>query len=329
MPIRTVGLVGAGGIARAHAPAWQALGVDLLVYSVEGAKDLVTELGYGEVSPSLDDLLSRSDVVDVVTPTDTHPEVVRRALEADRDVICEKPLALSSSEGQSLVDLAELKGRRLFVAHVVRYFQEYRAAKNAVAAGTLGNLAVSRYFRGGSFPAWAKWFAEDERSGGIAMDLMVHDLDYARWLAGPVTRVYATITRSASDGGQPLAYGQATLTHESGAVSLITGAWGAPEASFSSSFHIAGSEGTLSFDSSREESMHFDIPSTGESDQMLPDLSVVESPYLTELRQFVEAIDNDAPIDVTARDGVEAVKIAEAVIESAATGQPVALKGLS
>ena len=55
--------------------------------------------------------------------------------------------------------------------------------------------AVARFTRTGSFPHWADWFADDAPSGGVVLDLMVHDLDIARWVMGEVTEVYATASR--------------------------------------------------------------------------------------------------------------------------------------
>src|SRR5699024_11805186 len=85
---------------------------------------------------------------------------------------------------------AERTGRTLFPAHVVRFFPQYAAAERAIATGAVGRLAVLRFERTGSLPDRA-WYADDELSGGIVLGQMIHDIDQALWLAGPVERVHA------------------------------------------------------------------------------------------------------------------------------------------
>src|SRR5699024_8565447 len=143
-----------------------------------------------------------------------HPEIVRAALDADKDVICEKPLALDPADARDLAAHAERTGRTLFPAHVVRFFPQYAAAERAIATGAVGRLAVLRFERTGSLPDRA-WYADDELSGGIVMDQMIHDIDQALWLAGPVERVYAQQSIASSDTAVRTAH--VVLTHRSGA----------------------------------------------------------------------------------------------------------------
>src|SRR5690606_34370092 len=153
-----VGIIGTGGISRAHAPGWAELGVELHCYSLEGAEDFAALTG-ARVHGTLAELLDAVDVVDVCAPTPAHPELVRAALEAGRDVICEKPPALTPEEAQELVAHAERVGRKLFPAHVVRYFPQYAAAKRAIDTGAVGTLAVLRFERTGSLPD-RDWYAD-------------------------------------------------------------------------------------------------------------------------------------------------------------------------
>ncbi|MGO1567599.1 MAG: Gfo/Idh/MocA family protein, partial [Brachybacterium sp.] len=170
-PVR-VGIVGTGGISRAHLPGWTELGAALHCYSLAGAEEFAAESG-AIVHGTLEELLAAVEVVDVCAPTPAHPEIVRAALDAGKDVICEKPLALDPGEARDLVEHAERAGRSLFPAHVVRYFPQYAAAKRAIDTGAVGNLAVLRFERTGSLPDRA-WYADEELSGGIVMDQMIH-----------------------------------------------------------------------------------------------------------------------------------------------------------
>src|SRR5699024_890413 len=99
-PLR-VGIVGTGAISRAHLPAWTELGAELHCFSLSGAAAFAAESG-AAAHGTLEELLAAVDVVDVCVPTPAHPEIVRAALDADKDVICEKPLALDSAEARDL-----------------------------------------------------------------------------------------------------------------------------------------------------------------------------------------------------------------------------------
>ncbi len=322
-----IGLVGAGGISRAHMPGLLELGSEILVFSQKGAPELLREYPGAripvDIATSLDELLDRADVVDVVTPTSTHHDIVRAALEAGRDVICEKPMARTSGDARDLVDLAGSRGLHLLPAHVVRYFPEYVVLKEAVSQGRLGELAVLRFVRSGSFPT-SPWFADTEASGGIIMDQMIHDLDQARWIAGPVRRVSALRTRTSS-GDHPVEAAHVILTHASGAISQCSGVWGPPHLEFTTEYAVAGTGGTLAHSSRAENGYLANLQDPQVADGYLPATDPAEDPYTLELRDFFGAIAGGPRARVSGADGVEAVRLAEAALESIRTGQPVDL----
>ena len=315
-----IGLIGAGGITHVHIPAWLALGARVTVFSLEGAAAVAAQYGIDAVD-SLDELLERCDVVDICTPTPTHYRLAERALRAGKHVICEKPIALCAADADTLAELAAFVGKQLHPAHVVRYFAEYALAHKAVGAGTIGEPAILRFSRIGEFPAWASWFADEAQSGGIVLDQMIHDLDIARWIAGEVTEIYAV--KHVASGCETA---QVVLTHESGALSYVTGVWGAPGTTFATSFSIAGSKGVLNHDSKSDASLRFDLgaPLPGAHSQR-PDTSLDESPYLTELREFAAAIEGGAAPRVSLGDASRAVELAVAANESIASGRSVSV----
>jgi len=198
----TVGLIGAGNIAHVHVQSWKALGARVLVHSHDGAAELATQYGL-EVAESLDTLFAEVDFVDIVTPSATHKELTLAAIKAGRDVICEKPLTLTAADSRELSEAAAAAGVRIYPAHVVRYFPEYVAAHDAIGAGKIGEVAVARFFRQASSPAERGWYRDVARSGGVIMDLMVHDLDQARWMCGEVTSVYAVQSPPSVAGSAP------------------------------------------------------------------------------------------------------------------------------
>jgi myo-inositol 2-dehydrogenase/D-chiro-inositol 1-dehydrogenase len=318
-----VGLIGAGGISHPHLSAWLALGAEVSVHSLAGAEELVAAQGGGDVVTDLDTLLERCDIVDIVTPTPEHHRLALIALQAGKDVVCEKPLARTLADAQDLVDVAGRLDRQLYPAHVVRFFPQYAALRRAVGDGLIGTPAVARFTRTGAFPSWSDWFADPTQSGGVVLDLMVHDLDIARWVLGEVTEVYGTATEDEDETGSPIAVAQATLTHAGGAISHVRGIWGRPGTVFRTSFHVAGDGGVLQFDSSEEDSLRVDLAATAAGGRMLPDIDLVESPYLTELREFLVAFQGGARPRVSGEDGVTAVALAMAVLESIRSGEPV------
>lgn len=321
-PPRAVGVVGTGGISHAHAPAWTQLGARLHAFSVDGAE------AYGErygatVHASLPYLLGEVDLVDVTTPTFAHPEVVHAALDAGCDVICEKPLARTTEQARELQAHAERVGRRLFPAHVVRWFPEYVAAEAAVRRGDLGELAVLRFERTGSLPT-RPWFLDVDASGGILMDQMIHDLDQALWLAGPATSVYATENVSA-DGRVRTAH--AVLEHAGGAISHCRGFWGPPGTRFSTAFSLAGTRGRLDHDSTANPVLEWDdvarAAGTSGADGFLPEVAELGNPYVAEILDFVDAIDTGRETRVSTADGVRAVEVAALALTSIAEGRRI------
>jgi myo-inositol 2-dehydrogenase/D-chiro-inositol 1-dehydrogenase len=316
----TVGLIGAGGIAGVHIAGWLRLGADVVVHSLVGAPELVARYG-GQVAASLDDLLARCDVVDICTPTFTHRALVEAAAAAGRDVVCEKPLALTVEDAEAMIAVCAAAGVGLYPAHVVRFFPEHAVVHDAVERGTLGTLAVQRYDRQGGMPV-SPWFLDEELSGGIVMDLMIHDIDFARWNAGPVASVHAV--RSAPDPSGTVA-AQMVLTHASGSVTSIGGVWSARPVAFRTRFEVAGTGGVLRYDSAINPTTWINGGVTAGADGYAPRAAVGESPYQAELREFLAAFQGGPRPRVTPADGLEAVRVADAARRSLALGEVVTL----
>lgn len=316
-----IGVVGAGAVSYAHMPHLLRLGREVRVYAQAGAEDLVGRFG-GKVVDTLDDLLAEVDVVDVLTPTSSHADVVGRALEADCDVICEKPLTRHTAEAERLVQLASDLGRQLQVAHVVRYFPEYEHLHDAVADGVIGTVAVQRFTRSGPFPTRGTWFTDRANSGGIVFDQMIHDIDIARWLAGDVVRVSAAATTNSAG---PVEAAHVLLTHESGVISHVAGTWGPAHIRFGTTFYVGGTAGVLRHDSLAERDMVPDLPHTGPAHRGMPLANGGVDPYGLELEEFLTAIAGGAPPRVTAADALEDVRVADAALRSLERGESIGL----
>lgn len=319
-----IGLVGAGNMAATHAAGWSAAGdrvTHVLGSGSSRAATLADQLG-AEVSPGYEELLAAVGVVDICSPTDTHLGYIRAAAGQSIPIVCEKPLGRTPAEAREAVAVCEAAQVPLLVAHVVRFFPEYAGARERVMAGDIGEVAVMRLDRSTHFPMREDlWFSDHARSGGVVLDLMIHDIDYARWVAGDVSRVYARQARATGSGGHALA----TLRHAGGALTHIQASWDFPKGSFRTSLEIAGSDGLLTLHSS-EPFASIDSGDAEESEVPQPPTTLAESPYVTQMRHFSAVLQGAAEPIVSAADGAAAVAICDAVERSIETGAAVELE---
>jgi myo-inositol 2-dehydrogenase/D-chiro-inositol 1-dehydrogenase len=316
-----VGVVGAGGIAHSHLSAWQRLGASATVWSIDGrGVEVGARYGAG-FATDLAELIAASDVIDVCTPTWTHPEIVQAAAAAGRHVICEKPLALTHRAAAAMITVCADAGVQLHPAQVVRFFGEYAAAERAVRAGRIGTPAVLRLSRRSAAPV-AAWFADPTLSGGIMVDQMIHDFDYARWIAGEVTTAYARTV--SGPGGTVTAFD--VLRHASGALAHLVGAWAGPDEVFATSFSLAGSTGLLRHSSAASTAVTWSGVTDTRAGAVIPGGAGQRSPFDDELGEFAAAIAGGPAPRVSAADSLAALDIALAAARSAELGRPVSIE---
>lgn len=158
------------------------------------------------------------------------------------------------------------------------------------------------------------WYADRRLSGGVIVDLMVHDFDYLLWTFGPVERVFA---KAATDESSRLDVGLVTLRFRSGTIAHVQGSW--VHSSFQTRFEFAGSKGLIEHDSSKVGSLQVKMKAAvanGE-DAHVPVSLFYKSPYQLELEDFVAGILHHRPFRMNAADGLHALQIALAAGESA------------
>lgn len=228
-----------------------------------------------------------------------------------------------------MIEVCSKMNVRLFIAQVVRFFGQYRAAQEILKSGQLGNLGVLRLKRAG-YPPNPTWFSDESKSGGMVMDLMIHDFDYAINLGGKVARVYATSAR-ASNPTSSSDYALVTLGFESGAMAQIEGSWAYPKGTFRTSLDVAGSQGLIEWHSDDSSTIKsFLEPQGTEVGAVgIPSSVLAEDPYTTQIKHFKHAIITDTPFVVTPEDSLAALEIALAARESLQSGRAVHLGGLS
>jgi predicted dehydrogenase len=222
-----------------------------------------------------------------------------------------------------MIDACQKAGVRLMVGHVVRFFPEYTRIKEMLDEGAIGQVGVVRSARLNQHPpADRAWFTRMEESGGLVVDLMIHEFDTLRWFFGEVERLYAhglsfTEHQAMSD------HAVALLRFENGVIAHVEGSWA--HSSFRTAIEIAGSGGIIDY--SREGSAPLWLE---RSDPETPQRGVITrfipaniGPYHAELQHFVDRIADGQPFLTEGEDGLRALELALATLDSIRTGQPV------
>jgi predicted dehydrogenase len=193
----TVAILGGGYMGASHAASYMRLDSRVRVKTVASrasersaavaasvGAELTTDLGMAIRDPEV-------DVVDICLPTPLHREAAEAAFAAGKHVLLEKPIALTLQDADAIVSAAECSGRFLMVGLVLRFWPEYVELHRRVEAGELGRPVAVSTHRLSPPVDWNRWIADPAQSGGVPVDLMVHDFDQMNWLLGIPRRVYA------------------------------------------------------------------------------------------------------------------------------------------
>lgn len=306
-----VGLLGAGTMGRVHALAWrQVPGVELL--GVAGAAPAAAaEFGHDVGVPTFRDLAdlvaAGVQVVDVCLPTDLHAEAALAAMASGCDVICEKPLTRTLAEAQTLLGAAAANGRQLYCGQVLRFFPAYRRIHSILATGELGRVGVVRTTRAGGPPRGHRdWYADVGRSGGVTVDLLIHDLDFLGWAVGPV-RTVQTLAVNDQRGTPMLVQVLATLAD--GTLCHLEASWAHHEPFFMN-VEVAAENGLIQWDSRAAAPLGGSVGGA---------LGI--TPYQEELAHFAACWRGEAEPQVTAAAAAQALAAAAAAETSARTGR--------
>lgn len=323
-----VAIVGCGGMGNVHALGYMNIPDVKLVGVCDVDVSLAQELAHktgARAFTSFDDMLRETDfdVLSVTVPSYLHKEFTLKGAEAGKHVICEKPLALNLEDAAEMIRSCEQHGVRLFVGHVVRFFPEYVQMKQVIDDGKLGRVGVAHAKRIGSHPGNARpWFFDEDKSGGVIADLMIHDIDFLRSAMGEVKSVYG-LNQRVNDTD----YAAVTLIFESGAVANLEAFWGY-HGPFQTAVEIAGSKGIIRSDSQKISSLQIcKAPSDAEGRRFaeVPQSPGYASPYDLELAHFIQCIREGIEPVVTAHDAYKALEITLAAMESVRTGQSIQL----
>ena len=182
-----VGIIGAGFMGKMHAVCYPRVKDAQLVKVADVDLDRAQEIAktHNISAQNPDEIITdpEIDIVDVCVPTHLHAEYVIKAAQAGKHVLCEKPIALNMEDAERMIVAAQDANVKFMVAHVVRFWPEYKKLKEIYESKELGNLVSLAMVRLGP-PLGGEWFKDTGKSGGALFDLHIHDTDFLLYLLG-------------------------------------------------------------------------------------------------------------------------------------------------
>lgn len=351
------GVIGAGNMGKKHARLLSAR-ADSDVLWISGrttaeVNDIASEIGAKgicDIAPILEDPLV--DAVVVAYPTSLHKDTTIQALQAGKIVICEKPISLTIKDADAMIEAAStaasqagidgddayhLAAHYLMIGHVVRFWPEYTEVLSKAEQGFFGDIHTLELQRLSTSPKWANWFENISMSGGMTVDLMVHDFDVASALLGTPLEVTAWGVPASNDEWKHV---YASIQFENGCHALIVGSHMMPDTyPFSSSMRVLGTKAMADYryvsgeanviesDLNTVNSLMFyddnDISLSGEDSDLLLD------PFERQMDYFVKCIQKRKPVEVaTPLQARVALGMALAVRKSLQSGRPVKMSSI-
>jgi myo-inositol 2-dehydrogenase / D-chiro-inositol 1-dehydrogenase len=325
-----VGLLGAGRIGALHAGVLaRDPDVDTILVgdaAPERAESVAREVG-GEAGKIEQVLDSRPDAVVIAASTPAHADLIRAAMEAGIPAFCEKPIALGYEETVQIVEEVESSGAALQIGFQRRFDAGYAEAKRLIESGALGTLYSIRLATHDPEPPPEEYIPA---SGGIFRDLHIHDFDILRWLTGgEVEEVYATGSVRGFDffaEHGDVDTSAALIMLKDGVVAVLTGGRHDP-LGYDVRAEVFGSEDSVAVGLDRRTPLR----------SVEPGMPPPEKPaypnfqerfldaYRAEIEHFLSVVRGEAENPCTARDALEALRIAMAADLSLAEHRPVSL----
>ncbi len=309
--------------AHGHADSYaQALGATLVgLWDDNPARGTAKASLYGTAFESdLDRLLARCDGVIICAENVHHRELTVRAAQAGKHVLCEKPLAISPSDARAMLNACEQAGVILGTAFPVRHSGAILSLRDAIRAGTLGQILMIRGTNRGTMPG--NWFIDRALSGGGALtDHTVHVVDAIRFITGQeFTTVYAEADTHFYPELAVEDCGLLIMELSSGAVVSLDPSWSRPNKAFpvwgDVTLELTGTQGVASFDFTAQHSTLYSNLRVRAAH-----LDWGESSDGLMVADFIQAIRAGRPPLATGEDGLRAVEVVAAAYESVAHHQ--------
>ena len=356
-----VGMVGAGGIARAHMTPYlehpDRVHMVAVCDMVEPlAQAYAKDAGVDTVYTDLDDMLRNADIdaVDICTGHAQHAPNTVAAAEAGKHVLVEKAMSNTLQGCRDMVAAADKAGVTLMVSQQLRYSADATAVKKIVDDGKLGDIQGVRNHIIMQGPD-KSWMNDGSLGGGVLLLNSIHHIDLLRYYVGNVKRVMAfckAFQPQMVNGAEDLF--TATLEFENGAIGDILGSWTSYLTPEHASYLLLGSEGTIHSgpyigDGPRSPFAHFgtimaaykeELDPNNESDRrrrIHPEFEPIDTSwtnmpsynyFVNEVLHFEECCRTGSEPITSGRDNIESMKVAFGIFESSRTGKAVDLDTL-
>ena len=305
------GVIGTGRIGRLHAEnlTYRIPEANLLAVSdifVDAAEEVATRLGipaaHKDYRRILDD--KRIDAVLICSSTDTHARFIEEAAEAGKQIFCEKPIAHHLADIDRALAAVDRTGVKLMVGFNRRFDPHFARVREVVAAGEIGEPHILRIISRDPAPPPIEYI---KVSGGIFLDMTIHDFDMARFLVGAeVEAVYASggvMVDPAIGAAGDIDTALITLHFENGVLGSIDNSRQAVYG-YDQRVEVFGSKGAVGADNNYPNTVV--ISDAGRVHRDLPLNFFIErytQSYVNEIRAFVKCVVNDTPPPVTGMDG--------------------------
>jgi predicted dehydrogenase len=299
------GVAGVGNLGKMHVSSLlsvpELVSVDALADPIEdrrSGRNLKTEnlnlnLGADE-SAAVTDVRSHDDykplceddaldMVVIATPTDLHASAAILAMDNGKHVFTEKPMALNDQDCRRMIDAAKANSRTLMVGQCLRFYAEYITADEMMRSGKYGRVLTATMNRHGASPGG--WFADTERSGGVNLDLHIHDIDTALWWWGKPDK----ITSRSLDFRPGASSVLSQWSYDDGPEVQVEASWDAGSG-FAAGFRIVLEKGTLVYDAGK-------LTVISRDGEQVVDLSGKMGGHRAELLYFLRCVTDGAAVE--------------------------------
>jgi len=328
-----LGVIGTGRIGKVHIATLvqsvpKAEVVAIADINIAGAREVAKDFGISTVYSNYLDVINNPEVEAVVicSPTNTHAQYVIAAAKAGKHIFCEKPVDLSLEVIRGALDAVNKAGVKMMVGFNRRFDPNFYKIKQLVTEGKIGEPHILKITSRDPAPPPAEYSAV---SGGMFMDMTIHDFDMARYIIGSeVTEVYtkaAVLVDPEIGKAGDVDTAIITLTFANGAIGVIDNSRKAVYG-YDQRVEIFGSKGMACADNNYPENhkyfasdgVHGSLPLNFFMERYL-------EAYANEMKIFCESVINNLPLPVSGNDGLMSVAIAMAAKKSYLENRPVKL----
>ena len=319
-----IGLLGAGRIGRIHGVNVAAHPRARLAAIADASPPAAEALAAatGSHVRDLDSIIEDRDIDAVVicTPTDLHAGLIERAAQAGKAVFCEKPVDIDASRIRKCLEVVAASGATLMIGFNRRFDPSFSALARRLRAGEIGAVEIVTILSRDPAPPppeHAAW------SGGLCRDMMIHDLDMARFLLVEVHAVGACLVDPAIGAAGDVDTAAVLLKTASGRIAQISNSRRAAYG-YDQRIEVHGSTGLLSAGNRQATTVTLADSAGYRTDPALPFfLERYAEAYRAELDAFIAAALGEAPASPSGEDGLRAQILADAATEAARSGRPV------